>query len=51
MGDKPWKPRREEVAIAISVGICLLLRPVPNFQAVIGAGSCIDGRRSEISTD
>lgn len=37
MGKKAWKPRQQEVVIAISVGVCLLLSFIPEFQMVTAA--------------
>lgn len=41
MKEKPWKPRREEIVIAISVGICLLLDFIPKFQVVTAAATVL----------
>jgi len=37
MGNKLWKPTQGEIVIAISVGICLLLCNIHNFQMVTAA--------------
>lgn len=37
MGEKAWKPRQQEVVIAISVGLCLLFGFIPKFQMVTAA--------------
>lgn len=37
MGVKPWRPRQEEIVIAVSVGICLLFGFIPKFQVVTAA--------------